>query len=124
AAAPTKRAAISGERMSQTVANEVTISATPMCMPRMMKTSMPPMARKPSIRSLMLRSLCGGGGGGTLAPVLPGQQRVLHRGQCCAGEDHDAHGPGGEGEHAFDAEELVVRPRALEQRPGGVGDHR
>ena len=52
-----------------------------------------------------------------------GERRADHGGEHATERHHQGHGPGREGEHAFDAQKLVVGPGAGEQRPGGIGDH-
>eukprot|EP01136_Pigoraptor_vietnamica_P022435 Opistho-1_new@73584 len=97
------------------------MSATPMCMPTTMATSMRPMARNPIISSLMAIASTRGGLG-AVAQVLPGQQAVLHGGEHATERHHQGHGPGREGEHALDADELVVVPGLHQQRPRGIRD--
>src|SRR3546814_3312058 len=93
--------------MSHTVANEVTMSATPMCMPNTMSTSMEPMASNPISISLMRPPLHRSAK--AVAQVLPCEQRIL---DCCeqrTNKNHQVHWPSGERseEHTSELQSLM-----------------
>src|SRR3546814_15528842 len=104
--------------MSHTVANEVTMSATPMCMPNTMSTSMEPMASNPISISLMRPPLHRSAK--AVAQVLPCEQRIL---DCCeqrTNKNHQVHWPSGERKHSLNTEEVVLDPGNCQLGPRGT----